>query len=248
MPFTLSHPAAVLPVLRNRYFHAPALVLGSMSPDFLYFLGGKAAFGGGHTWAGMWLYNLPLCVLLYGAYRFVWRDVLRDCLPKCVSVSPQAFRQPERRLFGRVAIFFVSAWLGMLTHIVWDGWTHQDGWFVLRLPWLAETAAGLPWYKWLQYGGGVAGLLLCAGCVLYWARRFPYDSGVSAACKFKVWGAWLVLCATSLMLWQYCDASAWRQAATWAVRAVDCAVLSWTIVCAVWHFAVRRYQVLDKQR
>lgn len=33
MPFTLAHPAIILPVSR-RYFHFPALVLGSMSPDF----------------------------------------------------------------------------------------------------------------------------------------------------------------------------------------------------------------------
>lgn len=42
MPLTFAHPAAVLPFSRNsKYVNFLALVLGSMAPDFEYFLHGK---------------------------------------------------------------------------------------------------------------------------------------------------------------------------------------------------------------
>lgn len=48
MPFTLAHPAAVLPFWRSR-LHFPALLLGSVAPDFGYFLAGRPVSGAGHT-------------------------------------------------------------------------------------------------------------------------------------------------------------------------------------------------------
>ncbi|WP_434297574.1 DUF4184 family protein [Clostridium sporogenes] len=40
MPFTFSHPAIVLHLEKkwNKYFSFTALILGSMSPDFEYFI------------------------------------------------------------------------------------------------------------------------------------------------------------------------------------------------------------------
>ncbi|SEF46838.1 protein of unknown function [Flavobacterium urumqiense] len=37
MPFTFSHPAIILPFLKNKKLSATALIIGSMSPDFEYF-------------------------------------------------------------------------------------------------------------------------------------------------------------------------------------------------------------------
>lgn len=42
LPLTFAHPAAVLPFSRkSKYIHFSALVLGSMAPDFEYFLRGR---------------------------------------------------------------------------------------------------------------------------------------------------------------------------------------------------------------
>ncbi|WP_245636533.1 DUF4184 family protein [Eikenella longinqua] len=62
MPFTLAHPVAVLPLARCRRCHFPALVIGSLSPDFVYFLHGRAV-AGGHGLADMLWPNLALCAL-----------------------------------------------------------------------------------------------------------------------------------------------------------------------------------------
>ena len=61
MPFTLAHPIAVLPFSRCRYCHFPALVIGSLSPDFVYFLHGRAV-SGGHGLADM-LWSEPPVML-----------------------------------------------------------------------------------------------------------------------------------------------------------------------------------------
>src|SRR5581483_12465816 len=50
VPFTLAHPAAVLP-LRRRGLVFSALVVGSMAPDFEYFFGLKRPIS--HTMPGI---------------------------------------------------------------------------------------------------------------------------------------------------------------------------------------------------
>ncbi len=86
MPFTLAHPVAILPFSRCRYCHFPALVIGSLSPDFVYFLHGRAV-SGGHGLADMLWPNLPLCFAVYWLYLALWRDTLSNFLPVSTSLS-----------------------------------------------------------------------------------------------------------------------------------------------------------------
>ncbi|HNH84716.1 MAG TPA: DUF4184 family protein, partial [Acidobacteriota bacterium] len=51
MPFTFCHPAIVIPVARRSHWLSP-LVIGSMSPDFLYFLNFSTGHSFGHTFTG----------------------------------------------------------------------------------------------------------------------------------------------------------------------------------------------------
>ena len=87
MPFTLAHPIAVLPFSRCRYCHFPALVIGSLSPDFVYFLHGRAV-SGGHGLADMLWPNLALCFAVYWLYLALWRDALSDFLPNALIPPP----------------------------------------------------------------------------------------------------------------------------------------------------------------
>lgn len=66
MPFTLAHPVAMLPFARRRV-HFPAMVIGSLAPDFVYFLHGRAV-PGGHSLANLLWPNLPLCFAIYALY------------------------------------------------------------------------------------------------------------------------------------------------------------------------------------
>lgn len=87
MPFTFAHPAIVLPLKKkiNKYFGLTALVLGSMSPDFEYFLNLKITSEVGHTLKGFLTYNLPLVFLFALVFHLVMKPVLYLHLPKFIS-------------------------------------------------------------------------------------------------------------------------------------------------------------------
>ncbi|KFN01337.1 hypothetical protein DJ93_1011 [Bacillus clarus] len=62
MPFTFAHPAAVIPFCKKQspYISVTALVLGSMAPDFEYFLHFRPYGSIGYTRLGFFYFNLPL--------------------------------------------------------------------------------------------------------------------------------------------------------------------------------------------
>lgn len=66
MPFTFSHPGAVLPLnfLPKKYFSMTALVIGSMAPDFEYFFRMRAQSYYSHRWSGMFWFDLPWLLFL----------------------------------------------------------------------------------------------------------------------------------------------------------------------------------------
>ena len=63
MPFTVSHAAAALPFRRARLVTS-ALVVGTMAPDFEYFLPLKTHDTFGHTFPGILVLTLPVALLV----------------------------------------------------------------------------------------------------------------------------------------------------------------------------------------
>ncbi|SEP14833.1 DUF4184 family protein [Paenibacillus sp. OV219] len=57
MPFTFAHPAYALPLkfINPRYLSATGLVLGSMAPDFEYFLTLEPHQTIGHSFSGLFV-------------------------------------------------------------------------------------------------------------------------------------------------------------------------------------------------
>ena len=238
MPFTLAHPVAVLPFARCRRIHFPAMVIGSLAPDFVYFLHGRAV-PGGHGLADLLWPNLPLCFALYALYLALWHRTLRDFLPNCLNA---AYRLPEhaiataphkRRQTAAVLFTFVfSALFGMITHLFLDAFTHPTGWFVQHFAPLQQTVFTLPAYKWLQYGGGVFGL---GGCLLFTlraARRRPHRSAKTARQKSLFWAICALLTLCGWAFWQTAAPIPLAHAATQIIRLIDCGALGFSLLCA----------------
>lgn len=59
MPFTFSHPAIILPFkyLPNRWISMTGLIIGSLTPDFEYFIRMKIESYYSHTNAGLFLFK-----------------------------------------------------------------------------------------------------------------------------------------------------------------------------------------------
>ncbi len=166
MPFTFAHPAAVLPLAHTRLVFS-ALVVGSIAPDFEYFLRLSATSNVSHTPLGALLFCLPVAlVVLWIVQRFL-REPLLHVLPSGMrhKLSPA-----PRFNFGppsRFVIIAVSMLVGIASHLVWDSFTHPSDWAVrhwnfLNLPVITTPFGIVQVYKILQHGSTVVGMAAVA--------------------------------------------------------------------------------------
>ncbi|WP_160031729.1 DUF4184 family protein [Paenibacillus sp. An7] len=259
MPLTFAHPAAVLPFVRNKtYLHFPALVLGSMAPDFEYFLRGRPSGEIGHTIIGFITLNLFLVVLTYLAYRYIVYPPIFNNLPTYVQViltsssssscspSPPKSEHPRNPRVIRVLVFIYSAWLGMATHVIWDSFTHQGGFMVLRWSLLQETLSistyDLPVYKILQHGSTLFGLTIIFLVSLSRLGKHPSEVRISANSlhfNSKKWRYWLslgVLMIVIFVLWILMDPISLSDYGILVVRMIDSVILGFLLLSLVYLF------------
>lgn len=238
MPFTLAHPFIVL-ALPRRYFHFPALILGSMSPDFIYFLAGEPVSGGHKLFGSEWL-NLPLCLLFYAIYQGLLSKPIKTFLPAMFAsdVPPIGVNCVKNPLLWGF-VFLYSAWVGMASHIALDGFTHRTGYFVQLFPLLQQSYL-LPIFKWLQYAGGVFGLLVIVLYQRRMAQCFPYHSPKTARQKWSFWLANGLLTTIGFAIWQALQPLSIDYYAIHIIRLIDGFVLS--LLCFSLIFAWREHR------
>lgn len=130
MPFTLSHPAAVIPFLR-RPFVPVALILGAVVPDLPYFLDTpvtaqswyepfvNATFS--HSVQGLLIVGFPSVIVLALLFQLFRRPVAQ-LLPVHLRLKRFDKARP-RRFYSYIMWFLISALVGMTTHYVWDSLT-----------------------------------------------------------------------------------------------------------------------------
>lgn len=84
MPFTFSHPAIVLPLafLPKKIISITGLIIGSLTPDFEYFIRMKLSSEYSHTISGVFLFDLPLGIILTFLFHGIVRNKLIDNLPR----------------------------------------------------------------------------------------------------------------------------------------------------------------------
>jgi Domain of unknown function (DUF4184) len=178
MPFTPSHAIVALPFVRTPLVPA-AIAIGAMAPDLPLFTRGLIVdYSVTHD-----LRWLPVTVLLSLALLLLWRMVLR---PACRLLAPRFLgaRLPQEwdrgpravlaETFGTVARAFLlvlALALGVVTHVLWDAFTHEGRAGLSLIPALDEQWGPLLGYKWLQYGSGIGGLLVLAIAGALWLRR-----------------------------------------------------------------------------
>ncbi|BEP14939.1 DUF4184 family protein [Acidothermaceae bacterium B102] len=172
MPFTGSHPAAVLPLL-GVGLPASALVIGSTSQDIPYYFPFNTATWPTHSWLGMFTID-PLLGL---AAWLVWHGLLSA---PALAYAPAGLRgrltQVDIGLHGRHSVrafglAVAALFVGGVTHIFWDEFTHPRRWGTHHIPALTEHFGGLQGYRWSQYGSGLFGASVIAIWLFRWWRR-----------------------------------------------------------------------------
>ena len=165
MPFTPAHAAIVLPFIKSRYTSATGLIVGSLTPDFEYFLKMSVDSNYSHTFPGLFYFDLPIAVALAFIFHGVVKKNLISNLPACIQQRLQLLNELNFKSYFKknYLIFITSALLGETSHILWDGFTHGDGYFVNQLSFYDGTnvflgGARYPLWYVLQHVSTFAGL------------------------------------------------------------------------------------------
>ncbi|HET9474747.1 MAG TPA: DUF4184 family protein [Steroidobacteraceae bacterium] len=168
MPFTVSHAAAVLPLQRFGKLQLPltALMIGSMAPDFGYFFSLEANRALTHSFSGLFLFALPVGLLVWLFYVAVLEKTTITLLSDRWHTRFAHTDAITPALIARAAIAIV---LGAVTHILWDACTHRATFVTDAIPVLLGPTPGFAWlpiYHVLQGLSSVVGLVILA----HWAR------------------------------------------------------------------------------
>ena len=258
MPFTPSHAVVALPFVRTPLVPA-AIAIGAMTPDLPLFVRGLPLHYG-RTHAFEWV---ALTVVLALALLLMWRCVLRPAarelapvrlarrLPEewdhdaqsslretlAVSRSPEeaghASRVRWRVSWRGLALLVLSLLLGVVSHIVWDLFTHEGRWGVTAIPALEAPWGPLVGYKWLQHGSSVLGLAIIGIFVAWWLRNRGTTAPVHRVLHAGVrWAWWLSLPLALAIAWAVGLASLGPLDADFTVAHLAYRVLP--PACAVW--------------
>lgn len=149
-----------------------ALIIGSLAPDFEYFLRMRVKSIYSHSFIGLLWFDLPLTILLAFIFHNVVRNVLVRNLPNFLAARLITFNKFDwNSYFERhFVVVIVSALIGAFSHIAWDSFTHEDGFAVERITFLSNSVnvAGkdFPVFKLLQHGSTVIGALVIVWAIL----------------------------------------------------------------------------------
>jgi hypothetical protein len=179
VPFTFSHPAAVLPlgVLPKRWVSMTALVAGSVAPDFEYFFRLKAITHYSHTWKGIFWFDLPLSIALAFIFHLIVKKSLIRSLPGFLSSRLVAFESFDWADYFKknIPVIIISVIIGAASHLLWDGFTHENGMFINKFDILNHdfhfAGRSMKLFSILQYLSSLFGILL----ILFVILRLPQD-------------------------------------------------------------------------
>jgi hypothetical protein len=191
MPFTFTHPAIILPLtyLPRKWFSFTGLVIGSLTPDFEYFLRMRVKSNYSHTLEGIILFDLPLGLLLAFTFHNIVRNSLFDNLPTFLKSRFSTFKQFDwNRFFCKNwLIVIISILIGTASHLFWDSFTHNHGYFVEAIPSLTNTinifGGQIPIFKILQHSSTLIGALVIARAFY----KLPKDNSVNKKINLKYW-------------------------------------------------------------
>lgn len=222
-----------------------ALVIGSMVPDLPYYVPLPVDGSVTHTAAGSW-FDVLTGIIAFGWWQAALSPVARSIAPAGVRNRLRPARQLRSFLsLHQTILVLASLAVGIVTHIVWDEFTHPGRWGARHIDWLATPHSGLGGYEWLQYASGVLGLtVLVLSSVRWWATTPPVAaSSPTAPYARRLWlaiaGAAVIGMIGGFAISQLRGA-AFHPAVFAAARGGGGAALLVCLVAATWISARRR--------
>ncbi|MCX2743454.1 DUF4184 family protein [Mangrovivirga sp. M17] len=170
MPFTLSHTIAVLPLRGIKLLSLTGLIIGSMTPDFEYFIRMSLKSEFSHDFLGAFYFDLPVGIAFCFIYHQLCKEFIIDNSPPFISERMVKYREFRWwSYFKQNAIWIiVSVLIGALTHVVWDSFTHGNGFMVGVFPFLKKGipifGTSYPIFYMIQHVSTAIGLII----FFYW--------------------------------------------------------------------------------
>lgn len=191
MPFTFSHPAIILPFkyLPGKWFSSTTLVIGSLTPDFEYFIRMKVQSNYSHTIYGIFWFDLPLAIFL----SFIFHNLIRNDLflnsPRFIKSRVSIFNSFNWNNYFKEnwIIVIVSALIGINSHIFWDGFTHNHGYFTEHISYLRNDILifknTIPIWKIAQHLSTLIGAIL----IIFSFMKIPENTIQLSVVNKKYW-------------------------------------------------------------
>lgn len=110
--------------------------MGSMVPDFEYFLRMRAECDFSHTVAGIFLFDLPVGVVMTFIFYNIAIGPLLDNTPKFLSSRFLFLKNSDWNTYftnNKLKVCFCII-AGAISHLIWDNFTHQHGHFSHVVP------------------------------------------------------------------------------------------------------------------
>ncbi len=178
MPFTLAHPAAILPLRRlcPRALNLSALVMGSLVPDVGYFFARWKVDEYSHAVVGSAVFGLPVGALMVGVLYALRAKVVEHLpLRHRILLAPLC-----RRAAGSLWTIAISLLIGIWTHLVLDSFTHKGGWLVEEVPLLQQPVITVKYHNFrvhhlLWYGFSFVGVAWVCFAYDRWMRTAAPD-------------------------------------------------------------------------
>ncbi len=177
MPFTLAHPAAAIPLknLLGKYGILSALIIGSLTPDFIYFLPLPFSRIQTHSLLALIWFCLPAGIIAWLLFQHILKRPLIALLPDSFQ-KRLAFSENVHYSSLKISGIILSLLIGAATHLLWDSFTHADSPIVQNSPVLNflifEIMGYKVWvYKLLQHGSTFLGIALIIYWIWNWYRK-----------------------------------------------------------------------------
>jgi hypothetical protein len=166
-------------------FVASALVAGAVAPDLLYvgaayqfatmYIDGNLTITRTHEFSSAFWLDPLLALLILAVFQLVVKRPLLALAPAALAGRlPSPAARPRSPSLVQVFWVVVSTVIGAFTHVLWDSFTHYDGYFVRQ--WKFLTADLTPFWdvnRSLQYLSSVGGVLVIAIWLYFWWHKSP---------------------------------------------------------------------------
>ncbi len=191
MPLTFCHPAIVLPLkkLKPNWFSMTGLIIGSLSPDLEYFSRMEILATHSHLFWGVLYFDLPIALIYCFVFHLFVRNIFINHLPNSLKERFAQFLTFDWINYFKKhwIIVVLSIIIGAYSHLFWDAFTHEWGYFAKLIPALQEVWFIKPievkGYKFLQHFSTFLGAIFIA----FWIYKMPKEPILKTKFDYIFW-------------------------------------------------------------